>query len=152
MSEGRQGGSLRSRALRLLARREHSREEIRQRLASDQTDASELESVLDELERSGWLSETRVADQLVRLAQGRYGSRKVLERLKIKGVNGEPLAQAARALAAQELESARAVWRKRFGQPPATLHDKARQARFLAGRGFSAEAIARVLGASTEDE
>jgi regulatory protein len=152
MSDGGPGASLRSRVLRLLARREHSREEIRRRLASDEVDPPELEALLDELERSGWLSEKRMAEQLVRQAQGRYGSRQVLERLRSKGVAGEPLAQAAQALEAQELESARSVWRKRFGRLPATLQEKAKQARFLAGRGFSSEIIARVLRSSPQDE
>ena len=142
---------LRARALRLLARREHSREEMRQRLAGEEVDAAELDALLDEFERSGWLSEQRMAEQMVRGAQGRYGSRQVLDRLRRKGIDGEPLARAAEALRGQELESARAVWRKRFGRPPATLQEKGRQARFLAGRGFTAEVIARVLG-TTPDE
>ena len=143
--------ALRNRALRLLARRDHSREEMRQRLSADDVDPSELEALLDELERSGWLSEQRMAEQMVRLAQGRYGSRQVLDRLRGKGVNGEPLAQAAQALQAQELESARAVWRKRFGHLPATLQEKAKQARFLAGRGFPAAVIAQVLGTAPDE-
>jgi regulatory protein len=92
-----------------------------------------------------------MAEQMVRLAQGRYGSRHVLDRLRSKGVTGEPLVQAAQALVAQDLESARAVWRKRFGRAPATLQEKARQARFLAGRGFTAEVVAKVLGDPAED-
>jgi regulatory protein len=143
--------ALRNRALRLLARRDHSREEMRQRLTADDVDPSELEALLDELERSGWLSEQRMAEQMVRLAQGRYGSRQVLDRLRGKGVNGEPLAQAAQALQAQELESARAVWRKRFGHLPTTLQEKAKQARFLAGRGFPAAVIAQVLGTAPDE-
>jgi len=143
--------ALRNRALRLLARRDHSREEMRQRLTADDVDPSELEALLDELERSGWLSEQRMAEQMVRLAQGRHGSRQVLDRLRGKGVSGEPLAQAAQALQAQELESARAVWRKRFGHLPATLQEKAKQARFLAGRGFPAAVIAQVLGTAPDE-
>jgi regulatory protein len=146
-----QGGSLRARALRLLARREHSRQELRQRLALKGMEPAELEVLLDELERNGWLSEQRLAEQMVRGAKGRYGSRQVLDRLRSKGVTGELLAQAARALQAQELESARAVWRKRFGRPPTTLQEKAKQARFLAGRGFSTEVIRAVLGEPADD-
>jgi regulatory protein len=144
--------SLRVRALRLLAARERSREELRRKLAGDDADPGELEAVLDELQRKGLLSEARLAEQLTHAARGRYGSRRVLGRLRERGVEGEALDRAEQALKAQELESARAVWRKRFGRPPATLQDKARQARFLAGRGFSREAIHRVLGGEDEDQ
>ena len=108
--------------------------------------------MLDELQRKGLLSEARLAEQVTHAARGRYGSRRVLGRLRSRGVQGEALDRAEQVLKAQELESARAVWRKRFGRPPASLQEKARQARFLAGRGFSTEAIRRVLGGEDEDE
>jgi regulatory protein len=76
----------------------------------------------------------------------------VLERLRERGVESEALDRAEQALKVQELESARAVWRKRFGRPPTSLQEKARQARFLAGRGFSSEVIHRVLGGEHEDQ
>jgi regulatory protein len=37
------------------------------------------------------------------------------------------------------------VWARRFGEPPATPQERARQARFLQSRGFSAETIGKVL-------
>jgi len=54
-------------------------------------------------------------------------------------------------LKAQELESAQAVWRKRFGRPAADLSEKAKQARFLAARGFAPEAIQQVLKGTFEE-
>jgi len=144
--------SLRVRALRLLAARERSRAELRRKLADDDTDPGELESVLDELQREGLLSEARLAEQLIHAARGRYGSRRVLERLRERGLDGEALERAEQALKVQELESARAVWHKRFGRPPATLQEKAKQARFLAGRGFSNQVIHCVLGRGAEDQ
>jgi regulatory protein len=118
--------------------------ELRRKLAD--AAAGELESVLDELQREGLLSEARLAEQVIHAARGRYGSRRVLERLRSRGLEGEALERAGQALKAQELESARAVWRKRFDRLPATLREKGRQARFLAGRGFSDEVIHRILG------
>jgi len=138
--------TLRARALRMLARREHSRDELRRKLGGEEPDASTVEVLLDELEQAGWLSERRLAEQLVGAARDRYGSRRVLQKLREKGVAGEAIEQAAASLALQDLDSARALWRKRFGRPPASLQEKARQARFLAGRGFSGEVIGRVLG------
>jgi regulatory protein len=143
--------SLVVRALRLLAQRERSREELRRKLAGEDADPGELEAVLDELQRKGLLSEARLAEQLTHAARGRYGSRHVLDRLRRKGVSAEALESATRALERQDLESARAAWRKRFGRPPADLSERARQARFLAGRGFSGEVIRQVLGSEPDD-
>lgn len=70
----------------------------------------------------------------------------MLADLRSKGVSDEVLAEAATLLKGSELEWARAVWRKRFGQLPADLKERARQSRFLHGRGFSAEVIRQVLG------
>ena len=44
-----------------------------------------------------------------------------------------------------ELETARAVWMKKFGVVPANARDKARQMRFLQGRGFGLDIIRRLL-------
>jgi regulatory protein len=60
----------------------------------------------------------------------------------------ERVAGAARAT---EVERARAAWRKRFGQLPADAAERAKQIRFLQGRGFSFDVIRRVI-AGTEDE
>jgi len=138
--------------LRLLARREHSRRELARKLESGDADPGELTALLDDLERCGWLSEQRLAEQHLAKAKGRYGARRVLNDLRGKGVAGEVLARAATQLKASELENARAVWRKRFGRPPGDLKERARQARFLQGRGFSAEVIRQVVGGEWEDE
>jgi len=135
----------------MLARREQSREELKRKLGGAETAPGELDGLLDEFEKQGWLSERRLADQAVVLARGRYGSRRVLDQLRQKGVAGEPLARAMDALKAQELESAQAVWRKRFGRPAADLSEKAKQARFLAARGFAPEAIQQVLKGMFEE-
>jgi regulatory protein len=53
--------------------------------------------------------------------------------------------------ACTELERAREVWLRRFGQPPADAAERARQMRFLAGRGFETDIIRRVI-AGADDE
>ncbi len=150
-STRRSGASLRARALKLLARREHSRAELARKLSGLDVDPGELSALLDDLASRGWLSEQRVAEQAVRAARGRYGPRRVLQRLQQQGVDPAAVDQAAAKLKDDELASARAVWQKRFGQRPADLKQKARQARFLAGRGFGAEVIRQVLGHEPDD-
>jgi len=147
---GRAVSDLRARALRLLARREHSRAELARKLSGPEVDAAELDAVLDELTRRGWLSDQRVAEQAVSGARGRYGPRRVLHRLQQQGLTPAALDQAETQLRSDEFASARAVWAKRFGRQPVDLREKAKQARFLAGRGFSAEVIRRILGEDPE--
>ena len=122
------------------------------KLDGPQADPTELAALLDEFERCGWLSEQRLAEQHVARARGRYGTRRVLNDLRGKGVTGEVLEQAAALLKGSELDQARAVWRKRFGQPATDPKERARQSRFLHGRGFSAEVIRRIVGGEWEDE
>ncbi len=137
--------SLRARALRMLARREHSRLEMQSRLSSRGADDAEVQSLLDEFEAKGWLSEQRFIDAVVQTRRRRFGTAKVLRELKDKGVSEEGLAAARDVLRVEELETARSVWKKRFGEQPSTLAERAKQSRFLAGRGFSPEVIRTVL-------
>jgi regulatory protein len=44
-----------------------------------------------------------------------------------------------------ELTRAQAVWSKKYGQLPETPAERARQARFLAARGFSGATIGKIL-------
>jgi regulatory protein len=137
--------SLRVRALRMLARREYSRLELQNRLSSDGVDQDEVQSVLDEFEHKGWLSERRLVDAVVQTRRRRFGTAKVLRELRDKGVSEEGLMQAQAALSEGELETARSVWSRKFSTKPSSLAERARQTRFLAGRGFSQDVIRKVL-------
>ena len=106
---------------------------------------------LDELEKRGWLSEKRFVEQLTTVRRRKYGADRIVRELREKGVSGEVLESSRAALLAGEIDAARAVWNKKFGQIPGTLEEKARQQRFLAGRGFSAEAVRAVLKKSRDD-
>ena len=137
--------SLRARALQLLARREHSRLELHNKLLSRGADEGDVQVLLDEFEEKGWLSERRFVDAVVQTRKRRFGTAKVLRELKDKGVSEQGLAEARDTLRENELETARSVWNKKFGNQPTTLAERAKQSRFLAGRGFSQEVIRKVL-------
>ena len=92
-----------------------------------------------------------MADQLLRAANGRFGVRKVMQQLAQKGVSAEVVAQARDYARKRELDSAHAVWLKRFGKPPANLRERARQARFLEQRGFEPEVIQKVVGGEADE-
>ena len=133
----------------MLARRDHSRQELARKLGPADPDAVTV--LLDELQARGWLSEQRLADQLLHAAAGRFGVHKVVQQLAEKGVSREVVAQARRRALENELESARAVWLKRFGKAPANLRERARQTRFLEQRGFDPDVIRKVLGRDLEE-
>jgi regulatory protein len=137
--------TLRARALKALARREHSRQELQARLQPFAGNPGELEPLLDELERLGWLSEARFVEHTTTVRRRRFGAARILHELREKGVSESALATAQSRLKDSEIDAARAVWKKKFGRLPATLEERAKQSRFLAGRGFSAEVVHRVL-------
>lgn len=144
----RQPPSLRARALRLLAQREHSRAELRRKLASHvdpPEQIGKLDALLDELERDGWLSDARFVQSVVQRRAPRHGLLRVRHDLGAHGLD-DPLVSAALAdMRATELQRALAVWRKRFHQPPADRAERARQQRFLAQRGFEPATIHQVF-------
>ena len=142
--------SLKGRALRLLAQREHSRAELQRKLAVHEEAPGELARALDELQAKGFIDEQRVIDSLVHRRAGRLGASRVRQELQAKGLPPEAVARAVESLRTSEADRAREVWRKKFGQAPANPADRARQARFLAGRGFSGDAIRRAIGRLAE--
>jgi len=137
--------TLRARALRHLARREHTRHELAKKLAPHAGTPQEIEQVLDDFAQRGWLSEQRAAEQMVHARQGRYGPARIRRDLEAKGMAAEVVEGAIAALKEDESEAARAVWKKKFRAPPGSAAEYAKQMRFLLGRGFSGEAVSRLL-------
>ena len=141
----KQEKSLKQRALECLARREYTRAELRAKLAPHSDSAAEIEAVLGEVEARGWLSEGRFAEQLVATRRGRFGSLRIAYELRQRGVPDEVVDSLLPGLEEDDLRVAREIWRQKFGKRPGTPAERAKQARFLQGRGFSAELIRRAL-------
>jgi regulatory protein len=137
--------SLKGRALRLLARREYSRVELRRKLLGPEVDAQQLDAILDDLEGKRLLSDERYAEVLARNKGSRYGVAVVSRTLSQQGVDPEVAAAALEPLRASERERALDVWQRRFGEPPADLKERARQHRFLLARGFDAATVAWIM-------
>jgi regulatory protein len=131
--------------MRLLARREHSREELRRKLAPKVAEGENLEAVLDELAQRGWLSDARYAEQSIRARARRHGPLKMAHALRAKGVDDDSIAAAFRAAGAEGASNLEAVWKSRFKAVPVDERERARQVRFLQGRGFPLEAVLRFL-------
>jgi regulatory protein len=143
--------SLKGRALRLLSGREHSRAELEKKLKAHEEAPGDLAQALDELQAKGFISEQRVVDSVVHRRAARLGTARVKQELQAKGISAESVAEAIQGLRSTEVLRAREVWRKKFGEPAADAAGRAKQMRFLAARGFAAEAIHRVVSGGDED-
>ncbi len=137
--------TLRVRAMRYLARREHTRAELRAKLLPHVQEGEDVDAVLDQLEQRNWLSDARAAEQMVNIRRGRFGAQRIAHELRQKGVAEDLIIGTIPHLKETEFEAAREVWHKKFGVLPQDQKEKARQARFLQSRGFSLEVILKVL-------
>jgi regulatory protein len=82
----------------------------------------------------------------------KLGTARIRQELQSKGLEPEAVAQAVEQLRATEVERAREVWRKKFGEPPADAAERGKQMRFLASRGFGGDTIRKVVAMGCEDE
>jgi len=145
--------TLRERALRLLARREHARAELARKLAAHAESEEDIRELLDDLSERGLLSDERYVEARLNTRAARFGNARLAHELRTQGV-AEELVSSALAASGEELQRARSVWQHRFGDAPAPRDaaERARQARFLMNRGFSGETTRRVLRGDLEDE
>ena len=138
--------SLKATAIALLARREFARAEIRKRLAARGYPREEIDVVLDDLERAGFLSDVRYAQAAVAQRAGSYAKRAIAHALKEKGVDASTAATALAELShSDEVADAATLWQRRFGTPPTDEREKARHVRFLLSRGYSMSVALKVL-------
>ncbi|CAN7726133.1 recombination regulator RecX [Caballeronia sp. LjRoot29] len=143
--------SLRGRALGYLSRREHSRAELSRKLTPHLDEGDSLDTLLDALEQEGWLSNERFVESVVHRRGTRLGTNRIVHELKRNGIDETLIQDAGAELNKTELARARDVWSKKFGELPTTPAERAKQARFLATRGFNGGTIVKVLKAG-EDE
>jgi regulatory protein len=155
--------SLKASALQWLAQREHSQAELRRKLLwlaheraapdgrSDAADpAGEVDALLAWLVAHRYLSDARFVESRVNARAARYGNLRIRQEL---GQHGAALdAATAERLQDSELSRARAAWVRKYGSQPATsAAERVRQMRFLAGRGFSADVVRRVVRGIPDD-
>ena len=148
---------LRSRALAYLARREHSRIELIQKLdkhRDSEVTGSMLEELMNELEAENFLSDSRCADMLIRNAYAKgHGPIKLFQATRSKGIEQTRITASEEFIGADWFALAAKVREKRFGSDkPEDYRDKAKQARFLVGRGFNQEQIEFALSCVLDAE
>ena len=145
------GLSLKGRALRYLAGREHSRAELERKLKAHEETPGQLAQVLDDLQAKDFISEARVVESVINRRASRFGAARIKYDLLNKGLGAEAVAAAVNRLKGSELERAQVIWRKKFDGPAPDAAGRAKQMRFLAARGFGGDVIRRVV-AQAEDE
>ncbi len=105
--------------------------------------ADRVAEVLDWLQSHRYLSEERFAESRVHARAPKFGNLRIRHELSQHGVTLTP--EALQQLAQTEFERAREVRQRKFDTPPANATEQARQARFLAARGFSADVVGRLM-------
>lgn len=132
-------------AVGLLARREHSATELANKLKQRDFTASEIESVLEQLQSCNYLDDERFVDAFVssRISRG-HGPLKIRMELKQRGVASGLIDKYVNDRDTRWFEAAAEVYRKKFGNlPPASYEDKVKVWRFMQSRGFSQDQFER---------
>lgn len=145
--------SLKARALRYLSMREHSRLELSRKLARYAEEGDDLAALLDFLEKNNWLSQERFSESLIHRRAARFGNSRIVAELQSHGINGEALVELKAGLNDSEMERAREVWARKFGEVAKDAAERSKQMRFLLQRGFSQRAVrAAMQGRDLDDE
>lgn len=130
------------RAVRLLARREHSYHELVQKLTAKGFYATDITSALDSLVEKGWQCDLRFTESWIRhRIESGFGPRKIRQELSQKGVNHSTIELGFENIAPKWQKLAQQVWQKKYNCLPLDWNEKAKQIRFLMYRGFSNEQI-----------
>ncbi len=140
-------------ALKWLARREHSRNELYIKLQRKGCGEPVAEQVLDQLERERLLSDDRFIESLMQARRRRgYGPLRIRQELQEKGVAPEAIERWLDIGSRDWIEDLKRVRRKKFGgRLPKGYAERATQARFLQYRGFTFEQIQQVLNTREVD-
>jgi len=140
-------------ALRLLARRELSEAQVRQRLARRQHDPDDIDTAVDRLKAEGALDDGRTAGAIARHETGvkRRGRRRVVRQIEAAGIAPDVARRAAEeafaeidadALLQQALES-----RLRGRATLADEREHSRLYRYLVAQGFEPDRVLAALAA-----
>ena len=135
--------NIREFCVRLLSRREHSQQELLDKLASKGFDRTETQVIVDELAAQGWQSNQRFAESYsrYRIRKG-YGPIKIKSELQQRGIEDCNLDEVVMDLADGWGEILEQVYLKKYSDDTRlTNKEWLKRNRFLQQRGFSGEMI-----------
>ncbi|OMH28375.1 regulatory protein RecX [Motiliproteus sp. MSK22-1] len=144
---------IRNSALGLLARREHSRKELVDKLMRRTRDLGQVESLLDQLHEQGLQSDSRFAESFVRSRVSRgQGPSRIQQDLRQRGVCQDIISRVMEEQDVDWYRVALEVRCKRFGmEKPVDRKAYAQQVRFLLYRGFSYDQVQEAIKVAQED-
>jgi len=131
-----------------LARREYSRAELAEKLATREYSSVDIEAALDGLIADNLVCDERFAEAFIaaRIRKGQ-GPVRIRMELKKRGVNSDTIRHHLDGAGREWNDLAREVRQRKFGGAvPVEYKEKARQMRFLEYRGFTSEHIRAALG------
>jgi regulatory protein len=147
--------SARATALRLLARRDYTTTELRDKLASRDHSAEDIDAALASLAAEGLLDDRRAAVAHVRTAsriKGR-GRLRIQRELEARGLDRALVREVMDELpAADELDALQRFLSRRRVPARLAAADRRRLFQQLLRRGFTADLIAKTLKAQTEED
>jgi len=134
-------------AMNLLARREHTIRELRQKLKRRFPDAELVDNELSRLSDENLQSDARFAESFVFERSNRgYGLMRVQQEMREKGLSDSEISVAVKNAEIDWAAIAQDVYKKKYGDLPASdLNDKAKRVRFMQYRGFDREDYQRFL-------
>lgn len=133
-------------ALRLLGRREHSARELKSKLRARGVEADSAGEIVDGLAESGWQSDERYAEMLVRSRVGQgHGPQRIEAEMRVAGIGSEAIRAAMDAAEVDWDEVIRRVWERHFRTPATDAQERQKQYRYLMGKGFDSATISRLL-------
>lgn len=138
-----QAQQIRDKCLKLLARREHSRQELSQKLTVGGFSQNAVEKIVAELNQEGWQSDKRFAESYARgrIRKG-FGPLRIVFELKQRGIDTVDLKEIIVAMETSWLDVISQVYSKKYTLTSAlTGKEWLSRTRFLQQRGFSNEAI-----------
>jgi len=134
----------------MLARREHSRQELFSKLVQKDFEPDAVNAVLDEFSEKNLQCDQRFSEAYIRfrLQQG-FGPLRIQQELEQRGVNAALIRQGLETYADQFFKSVREVFQKKFGDSPeADFKSRAKQQQFLHYRGFNSDHIRAIYSSS----
>ena len=108
-----------------------------------------VDQLLDWLVANKYLSDARFVESRVNARSRKQGTLRIKLELSRHGLALEP--EQAATLRETEFARARELWQRKFGEVAPDPKQRARQARFLAARGFAADVVRRVVGGLDDD-
>ena len=142
----------RRKALELLTRREHSRQELLRKLVQRGIDEESAETAVDDMAERGWQDDERFAQSLARSrASSGQGPLRIRAELRMHGIDDAAIEAALEACETDWTQRAVDLLRRRHPGPPRDRNDKAKRGNFLQRRGFDLDAIHAALRAVEND-